>query len=407
VGHRFGKRNQTLRGADLRKATKNPDNWFVAPNGSELTALLLSPAPQEELARRIAAQVKITRISPYQTRGGVKRESAFFGRSQLLAQILQREPANYLLVGGRQLGKSTLLKAIERRCKDDPTVDCHYLVLSGEGIAGHLAVALGLPLDAGLPDIQTHLTAAATDKRRLFLIDEADVFVAAEAQTGYHTLHQFRSLSEEGRCHFILAGFWTLYAAAAFDYQSPVKNFAETLYIGALERDACRDLATVPMGLLNVGYASDDLVETLIHETGGRANLIAIACDAMLQNLDMTERVIREDDLRLALDSDAVRSALTAWEHLTDNEADNRLNRIIVYATAETPQFTLRDLMTALEKNDFTPNPDAIRRTLTRLELAFILKREGNAYSYCVPLFRKIILEEEPGLMLEGELRDV
>ena len=386
--------------ADLRKAAKNPDNWFVAPNGSELTALLLSPAPQEELARRIAAQVKITRISPYQTGDGVKRESAFFGRNQLLARILQREPANYLVVGGRQIGKSTLLRAIERRCKDDLTVDCHYLVLSGEGIAGHLAVALGLPPDATLPEIQAHLTGTATEKRHLFLIDEADKFVATETETGYRTLHQFRSLSGEGRCHFILAGYWDLYAAATFDYHSPIKNFAETLYIGALEPYACRDLATVPMRPLNVSYASDDLVKTLIEETGGRANLIAIICDSLLLNLDPSQRIIRHENLDRALNGEAVRSLLADLE---------RLDRIVVYATIDRDDFTVGELMTILEAHDFAPDPNTIRRCLARLELAFILKRDGKCYSHRVPLFRRMILEEEqePAVMLRGELRSM
>ena len=47
----------------------------------------------------MARQLQVTRISPYQTRGGVSRPSSFFGRAQLLAQVVNREPGNYVLVG--------------------------------------------------------------------------------------------------------------------------------------------------------------------------------------------------------------------------------------------------------------------------------------------------------------------
>jgi hypothetical protein len=41
--------------------------------------------------------------------------------------------------------------------------------------------------------------------------------LAAEPALFPH-LNGFRSLSDEGRCQFILAGFWRLYRSASFDY---------------------------------------------------------------------------------------------------------------------------------------------------------------------------------------------
>lgn len=46
-------------------------------------------------------------------------------------------------------------------------------------------------------------------QRYVLLIDEVDDFIRTEAQRQYTTLHAFRNLSAEGRCHFILAGFGT------------------------------------------------------------------------------------------------------------------------------------------------------------------------------------------------------
>ncbi|MCP4105551.1 MAG: hypothetical protein GY749_08450 [Desulfobacteraceae bacterium] len=387
--------------ADLRKESINTSNLFVTPNNRELATLLLSPFPEQAFVQIIASQIRFSLISPYQTKGGVNKETLFFGRNQLLAHIMNREPANYILAGGRQLGKSSILKAIERRYTDDPNITCHYLVLHNQEIKPHLSKALNLPPDTDLPSLLENMGQNKHDKRQLFLIDEADKFIEHEAQNDYSTLNLFRSLSEQGRCNFILAGFWNLYHAATFDYQSPIKNFAETLFIGALESEACHDLAVKPMSLLNITY---DLVKNLIRETGQRANLIAITCDEILQKPDMQKRIITQKDLETTIDSNAIRSALSGWEILTGDEKANQLDRIIVYATIRMEQFTIADVLRILEENNSSYPPEMIRQSLARLELAFILKREKQNYTYCVPIFKKIILEQEPELLLAGEL---
>lgn len=391
--------------AEIRKTSLNLDNLFVTPQSKELTHLLLSPYPLDVFARLIASQVKVTRISPYQTKGGVKKESVFFGRVQLLTHIMQREPANYLLVGGRQLGKSSLLKAIERRYNDDPNIECHYLHLQSSEITSLLAGSLDLPGDTNLQELLKHLRQSPGGKYRLFLIDEADQFIASESQTGCTILKHFRSLSEEGKCYFIFAGFWNLYHAATFDYQSPIKNFGEILTIEALEPDACRQLATKPMSLLNIHYESDELVEILLRETGQRPNLIAIICNEMLKKLDMTQRLIHRENLEEAMDSNEVRSSLSGWERLTPDETTNRLDRIIVYSTIDLQTFTQAKLMQILDSHGCTYEPEAVKQSLARLELAFILKRQKQGYLYCVPLFKKMIQQQDPEDLLKRELK--
>jgi hypothetical protein len=390
---------------ELRKTSLNLENSFVTPQSKELTHLLLSPSPLDVFAKLIASQVKVTRISPYQTKGGVKKESVFFGRVQLLTHIMQREPANYLLVGGRQLGKSSLFKAIERRYKDDPNVRCRYLALNSPEITGHLAGALNLPDDTNLQGILKHLRQSPEGKHRLFLIDEADKFIASESQTGCTILQHFRGLSEEGQCYFIFAGFWNLYNATTFDYQSPIKNFGETLTIEALEPDACRQLATKPMNLLNIHYESEELVEILLRETGQRPNLIAIICNEMLKKLDMSQRLIHREHLEEALDSNEVRSSLSGWERLTSDETTNRLDRIIVYATINRETFTQTKLMQILDSHGCSYEPEAVKQSLARLELAFILKRKKQGYFYCVPLFKKMVQQQDPEDLLKRELK--
>jgi hypothetical protein len=324
----------------------------------------------------------------------------------LLAHILNREPANYLLVGGRQLGKSSLLKAIERRYRKRGSLDCRYCSVGDMPIQVVLAQTLGLSEDADMVRVVRELGGMPNGQRRLMLLDECDVFLAAEEEKGFETLSAFRSLSEEGRCFFILAGFWRLFEAASLDYQSRIRNFGETLTIGALEAEACRELITKPMAALNLEYVSDILVERIIQETGRRANLVAVTCNEILAGLGREASTISEADVVRALTSPAVGDALSGWENLAGEERGARLDRTIIYATARRDRFLLRDVLAVLDDANIAVTTEEVRRSLRRLDLAFIIGEEGGRYRYRVPLFQRMIHQMEADLLLERELRE-
>ena len=390
--------------AELRKETAGPGNFWVTPDSGELTQLHLAKSPTQALAQVISGQVKVERISPYQTKGGVDRAVAFFGREQLLAHIMAREPANYFVVGARQSGKSSLLKAIERGYAKNPEVECHYLAFSGADAWERIGATLGLAGGAARAAVLEALRKTGPGRRRLFLIDEADLFVAQEMARGYETLNQFRSLSEEGKCFFVLAGFWKLYEAAAFDYQSPIKNFGETVEVGPLEEEASRALATKPMAAMNLRYASDELVDTILRETGRRANLIAITCNELLKRLETGGRVIERRHVEEALASREIETALAGWEQLVEDPVASRMDKLIVYAGIQRESFTFAELIEVLRGAGCAVSPEVVKRSLARLDLAFIFKKDArqDRYTCPVPLFRKLVLRQDP----EGCLRE-
>ncbi|NJO17279.1 MAG: hypothetical protein HC877_16505 [Thioploca sp.] len=227
----------------LRPYGEDVTTLWVVPNASELTRWLLSPNPIHEFAKIVATQLKVTHISPYQTQGGINKKDLFFGRTSILTFILHRNLSNYLVVGGRQIGKSSLLKYLDRYYHDQPDITCYYLSLHSENIVEKLAHLLKLP--SRLDEIVTYLV--STKQHHLFLIDEADQFIQTEIQQNYPTLTCFHNLSEEGHCYFVLAGFWQLYQAAVLDYHSPLRNFGEIITLAELELEACHDLIVKPL----------------------------------------------------------------------------------------------------------------------------------------------------------------
>ncbi|MES2818260.1 MAG: ATP-binding protein [Pseudomonadota bacterium] len=381
-------------------------NLFVLVDAEAQTQWLLGRKSADVLLRLLAAQLRLTRISPYQTRGGVARPAAFFGRAQMLARVLNREPANYLVVGGRQLGKSSLLKAVQRRLQGHPHIVCHYVSLRDHRLAPRLALQFGLAAETSLEAIIAHLGATHGGKRLFLLIDEADLFFRDEAAHGYRQLSTLRALSEEGRCWFMLAGFWDLYATAVLDYQSPLRNFGEMITIGGLEAEACRELATVPLARLRLAFGDPGLVEQLVKASGQRANLVAIICQECLEALKPGERIIGKQHLAQALSSQAVQDALAGWGQLVHDEAASRVDRIIVYYTACHGRARLADIVQLFEHQHIPIGVDALQRSLSRLTLAFVLKREQDVYGFAIPLFVQQFEPGELGLFLHQELSE-
>jgi len=78
-----------------------------------------------------------------------------------------------------------------------------------------------------------------------------------------------------------------------------------------------------------------------------------------------------------------VQRALLNWTRLSHNEQLARLDRIVVYATVERNEFCLSEVRRVL-------TTEQVKNSLARL--AYIIRREENRYTYCVPLFREMLM---------------
>ena len=397
------------------RVSQRTSNSLVTVDSRTLTGWLLSPEPDLVVARLIASQVRVTRFSPYQTSGGLTRSATFFGRAELIGDMLNRELQNYLIVGARQSGKSSLLKEIERQAQRLDLCECHYFSLARtESPAVSLALALGFEGDVeGTDDIALlqQLRRMKRERPLLVLIDEADYFVKSQQENDYRTLHEMRSLSEEGTAYFILAGFWTLYASAALDYQSPLRNWGEVVEIGPLDTADCHDMITQPMRGLGLTFEHDAdhqdegavLLERIIAATGQRANLIATTCSEIIRLTEPGDQYILADHVQQALSSRAIRERLSGWESVTGVERDDQLDRIVIYATIDAENFTQEQLLETLHGRDVDVPIEDLRRSLRRLELAYIVLRDGSTFRFCVPLLVELLREEGTVLSLNDE----
>jgi len=340
-------------------------------------------------------------ISPYNVKGGVKNESYFFGRETIINNVVNRELSNYLIVGARQIGKTSLLLALSRIFKQRDDIVTIDITLGGYDITRRIAMALKLDKKETIEDIEEYILTSS--KKYLFLIDEVDGFIKNEEKTNYKILNIFRSLTQERKAYFIMAGFWELYAQATYDYQSPIKNFGEVITIDKLEDEACLNLVLNPTEALNLSYKNlaKDVV-FMINTLGKRANLIASVANQIVENLEPFRYEITKEDIDRALNSRSVLDSFYSWRKLTNDEFKSFIDRFIVYYTVGLDSFTIRKIINFFKKIDVNRvTIDEIKESLDRLELSYILEKTGQSYSYTIPLFQKHMQKEDISAILD------
>lgn len=373
-----------------------PRMSFVVIGRNLLRDMMLSDDPIELLQHAIAEQRPRAELSPYVMSGGIEEEALFFGRDRELRQITDRVLHNFIVVAPRQMGKSSLLKAVFRRLSARPDVEVHHIALFEEDLVARVARQLGVKKPETIDDF-IEIAAGSRRKPRVWLIDEADSFIVKDSKGRYPLAQAMRTLSEEGRAYFVLAGFWHLYAAAFMNPNNPLRNFGEIIRLEPLDREAARDLATKPMEALGLAYESPALVDKLLDETACRAHLIAGVCRGVLEGLGPEDKVILAAAVDAALyENPALSDEFKHWRR-------DVLGRAAIRAAllGEAPsRAELRERLVGL---GFAVPDELLSATLSRLELGYLLVPDAGGLLRCpVPLLQRFILNEED---LEAGLR--
>ncbi len=153
------------------------------------------------------------------------------------------------------------------------------------------------------------------------------------------------------------------------------------------------------MQSMSLGYASNAIVQDMIQRCGQRANLIAYVCHQLIQNLPAQQRSIAAGDIHRVLASREMGKRFDGWA-VGNNDQEQRYDRLVVYATIGKPNFSTGELIRQLADQHLSFDAAELERTLSRLELAFILTRVSNRWQYCVPLFADYLRADEPELKL-------
>jgi len=390
------------------KQTLSKADNFIAPKSNEIIKLFLAPNPKELLLEILSRHLSLDNISPYQVTRGVDNASIFFGREKIIKVITQRKPNNYLIVGARRVGKSSLLKALHRVYQKNKIVDSLYFTLANSNLKKKIIDEL-TPINENInsfSELKYYLK--QQDKKYICLIDEVDDFIKEDKQKNYEFLKTLREMSEEGYISFILAGFWQLYQSK-FEHQSPLLNFGDFIEIGELENEACHNLIKKPMSVMNILFESDSLIEYIVTQVGQKAQLISLVCQELLEDKNthtiningVSNSLITKLDVeRVFQNSSKIRTELTKWIELEDDKQGELLRILIVYGMLEKNSFNLEDIQIFLKNQDIYIDLIDVEHHLELLVLSFYFKKENYSYNFRIPFQRKLLLEDNINLKI-------
>ena len=225
-----------------------------------------------------------TAVNPFlpDARGNLPIEM-FFGRRDELREV--REPhGTCFIYGGRQCGKTALLRRAREDFDDGRDRRAVYIDLAGEGIgrswgADAIWDVLGRELagvgigrhDASswrrdrVRNLVERWLEATSNRRLLVLLDECDGFFDADYGSRFENVQALKSLMEatDRRFKVVFAGLHQVGRYHDVPNQ-PLAHLGRKLSIGPLRPQAAFELVTRPLEALGYRFMSEDLVNRIL-----------------------------------------------------------------------------------------------------------------------------------------------
>ncbi len=269
---------------EVRKALKDshPATVFVVVSEAVLRRILLSKSEtqaQQRLRETIVSQCELRHIVPYREGNEISagEECFFFGRQAELERMLHLHQNNFLLVGPRFMGKSSLLNALARElARSHPNVK----VLKHQLFDGSLQSIQEVDgeLRADSPEALYKSVMQRTAAHQIFLLDEADKFIELENKQQHRFCNVMRALHGQGRASFVLAGHQELHEATQTP-EHPLRNFGQLLRLEPLDGNAAERMILEPITALGMCFTDKvSTVHWLREQTGCRPHLLALLC---------------------------------------------------------------------------------------------------------------------------------
>jgi len=397
--------------ATLAPHISNPQHRLLLIGTEEQERILHSRRPSGELLDVILAQMPIALLAPYETSAPVTG-SRFFGRSYEIARVIGNPDSNFLVLGIRRIGKTSLLQEIQRRLEQDHEeadgklecvfMDCSDLTTSDEFIRE--VVRKLNPRELPRLDLQSYAfffpdfleRMARMHKTRItFFLDEIDNLIMMQ-RGHWDLLNRLRASANKQVCRYVIAGFGEAMKEANTP-DSPFLNFAQDIRLSEFSQRDAYELIVEPLERLRVHLRNrDQIVARIFEETSGHPNLIQYYCMVLLKRLDERgEREISADHLIDVHHDEGFKS------RLLNSFLQNTRNRdkLLVYAALKeldghlTRGFSQAFMDAALRRHGVVLPQGDIDETCDILIMAGILRRKTKEFSLASPIFANVLLE--------------
>lgn len=280
----------------------------------ELLMFYLCGVRNDRMPVLFQCALPFTYIEPYTSQPGVVAPEMFFGRKREIQLILNRQAG--FIYGGRQLGKTALLREAERQFhRPEDGNHAYWIDLQGTDLTeiDYIWNVIGERLSSAsilqrkskwnhkvLEEIKVWLD-ADEERNILLLLDESDRFLeldgkdflgggnkAGDDRVGFHRCRLLKNLMDvtRRRFHVVFAGLHNVQRTTRNE-NNPLAHFGAALCIGPLHEEwsTARDLVTLPMQLGGYGFESEDLVARILSQTNYYPSLIQLYCKQLLYHV--------------------------------------------------------------------------------------------------------------------------
>ena len=231
-------------------------------------------------------------------------QEMFFGRHDLLRELDQPSGTS-LIYGGRQLGKSSVLRHLQRSFhrpdrdqyafyEDIKTVVSPASIGGPEAIWGTIARGLvrveladnRLGTDPTEVEAAIRRVMAPASRRLLVLFDEADDFFEADAANRFRVVSRLKALMDDTgrRFKIVFAGLHNVQRFASIPNQ-PLAHLGIPAVVGPLEAPAARELVERPMFALGLRFRDRAVPLTILSLTNYHPGLIQHFCKQLAKSL--------------------------------------------------------------------------------------------------------------------------
>lgn len=303
---------------------------FVVLDYQHLRSIIAQDSSQRLVEIILEQGIELTTLSPYVVRGPVPG-GMFFGRERETKSLSQSlRTTNHALVGGRRIGKSSILHRLNHLLANGLHLNAYYINCEDKfdhtdllEVLSHdfdVDIDIRNPLDFRL--LVARINENHPTRRLAFLMDEIDGLIDFDSKSTKpgQLFKTFRSLSHEGACSFLFSGSRILFEHL-HDANSPFFNFCQDTILRPLDEGSVNEIVVRPMRQLGIDLVDEEnLVTEIIGLTNCHPSLVQWVCDRLLKS-SPTRRISIDNLRELANSSDFARYYVeTAWGDATPFE---------------------------------------------------------------------------------------
>lgn len=325
----------------------------------DIMMLYLSSIKGSKIPILLELGIPFTYLVPYTTQGGVLPPEMLYGREHEIKRLQTIAPdGSCLLYGGRQIGKTVLLKHVQRITNQPQKgAIARYINLIGENIGSSnpsgliwkvMAKSLQteeldifrseLPRNFDSKQFCEHVERwlLVPERRILMLLDEADTFLYDDSiqKVPFVICNELKNLMEitDRRFKVVLAGLHNVQRSTKVA-NNPIAHFGTPVCVGPLmngtDSRAAQALIEEPLRYLGIFFEDPDLPIRILAQANYYPNLIQIYCcnllnqiherQVALNNISMPPYFIKPTDIEELYERRSLRGELRLRFDLTLN----------------------------------------------------------------------------------------